>query len=718
MSIRKLLILLLLVSSGSVMMGQTITTDLDFSAAVPTQHRLNGFNLGPSLNEMFQPTPTTLGITDVCLGQNYVDYKINGQNAWNDLPSRTYQMRPATLRFPGGTGMNYYHLYEYTNGTYNPQNPTYAPGFGFQEKETSEFNSGDVIRKQYCRWDQEIVHSQQPGSPNFIYGFANFIESVEQRAATGNPASPENVVEVLYGVNLRAHFSTWDILGQFQKGDNLEPSDPNDHLNVANPNTKFELYYKETIDAIAYLKSRGVTVAGVEFGNELYFPRYTTTRGNVTATSYMDLAHIYTKRIKAVYPDMKVAVVTDPGNTAWNDTITSYSPAFYDAVVVHKYYNNDACITANNFCSGGCTTDVLNDRACRFDCGKCAFNEFTTIELPDFLNSSLNQLPADKKIWMTEWSAINPLNNADGNLNYMNTFLFASFVMEHLAEQLKFNATSGGRLEYSTHHRLGYNNQWSVVKKSMDEVNSVPRSHFYPYWFMVPLFKAEKAYHYNGVSLQNFADTSDVFLETFVTLDSQDYKGKVIVLFSNKTGSPLPLNIQTPPVVNFLGNPYDISTMGEASYLYSRDGAAGHLYDSFGETRFNGTIIDETNNRSLLVKFDSSIVTSQFVLPPFATGVIEIPFLDPTSVFEDDPQGLSSLRLYPNPATDLVYITGMNDLAPASIELFDLRGRIIRSSRLEGNESTDLSTEGLKPGLYFVRVTQGNLVNTLKLLKN
>lgn len=717
MSIRTLLIVLLLSSYGSVTMGQTIATDLDFSNAVPTFHRLNGFNMGPSMNEIFQPTVSTIPYLDRCTGAPKYELFINGQLPWNDLPSRTYNIHPSTLRFPGGTGSNYYHLYKYTNGTYDPQNPEYAPGFGFQEKETSEFQGGDIIRKQYCQYDQEIQMPSSFDNPNFIYGFSKFIEAVEQRAGSPNPASPEDVVDVLYGVNLRTHFSTWNILGQLQKGDNLDPSDLSDTLNVSNPSAKFELFYKETIDAITYLKSQDVNVVGVEFGNELYFPRYTTTRGNVTVKNYMDLAHIYTKRLKHVYPDLKVAVVTDPDNVAWHDSILNYSPAFYDALVVHKYYNNEACVSANNYCTGGCTTDVINDRTCRFDCGKCALNEFTSVELPDFLNDAVDQLPADKKIWMTEWSVVNQNNNADGNLNYLNTLLFASFVTEHLAEQLKFNASSNNRLEYSTHHRLGYNNQWSVVQMSIDAVNSTPRSHYYPYWFMVPLFKADKVYHFEGATLQNFTDTSDVFLETFVTLDSIDYRGKVMLLFSNKTGNSYPLNVQTPAVVNFLGNPYDIGTIGEASYLYSKDGAAGNLYDSFGRTRFNGAVIDESNNRSLLVKFDSAITTSQFELPPYSTGVIEIPFLDPTSVPEDGLKDKFSIRLYPNPAGDLLTVEGMDALYPASIELVDLHGRVIHSRLEDEVETLQLNTSDLSPGLYFVRVKQGDLVNTLKVLK-
>jgi hypothetical protein len=83
-------------------------------------------------------------------------------------------------------------------------------------------------------------------------------------------------------------------------------------------------------------------------------------------------------------------------------------------------------------------------------------------------------------------------------------------------------------------------------------------------------------------------------------------------------------------------------------------------------------------------------------------------------IFENGP--VSRLKLYPNPASGLVYLETLPDYQ--SIEIFDLSGRMISYCSLTGQkekvETFDLS--GFLPGVYLVKVNTNNGVIAEKLV--
>lgn len=73
--------------------------------------------------------------------------------------------------------------------------------------------------------------------------------------------------------------------------------------------------------------------------------------------------------------------------------------------------------------------------------------------------------------------------------------------------------------------------------------------------------------------------------------------------------------------------------------------------------------------------------------------------------------------LYPNPATDWVSITLKEDIPGNTWKLFiiDLEGRIVKSGTLN-SQKMKLNTDGLSPGVYFVRLIRGEKSYTRKLI--
>lgn len=88
--------------------------------------------------------------------------------------------------------------------------------------------------------------------------------------------------------------------------------------------------------------------------------------------------------------------------------------------------------------------------------------------------------------------------------------------------------------------------------------------------------------------------------------------------------------------------------------------------------------------------------------------------LGPVSVGE---QELTTAKIYPNPATDILYFDpGENEFSGVA-EIVDLAGNSLRSIRVAGQSSLNVSE--LMPGMYFVRFQSdtSGAVRTFKLLK-
>lgn len=78
---------------------------------------------------------------------------------------------------------------------------------------------------------------------------------------------------------------------------------------------------------------------------------------------------------------------------------------------------------------------------------------------------------------------------------------------------------------------------------------------------------------------------------------------------------------------------------------------------------------------------------------------------------------LSSFRLSPNPAQDVVRLEGIEGNEAAQIQLLDEQGRVVASLEMPAGETILRLPEHLTPGLYLLRYTSRGQVGVSKLLK-
>lgn len=79
------------------------------------------------------------------------------------------------------------------------------------------------------------------------------------------------------------------------------------------------------------------------------------------------------------------------------------------------------------------------------------------------------------------------------------------------------------------------------------------------------------------------------------------------------------------------------------------------------------------------------------------------------------------IKVYPNPASDYVWVDLKSDeIKDATIELYDLEGKLIYSSKLNLIEgSTKIDLHNLNSSQYILRISDntGNVLQTFKLIK-
>ena len=159
-----------------------------------------------------------------------------------------------------------------------------------------------------------------------------------------------------------------------------------------------------------------------------------------------------------------------------------------------------------------------------------------------------------------------------------------------------------------------------------------------------------------------------------------------------------------------------------------------HNFPAFGKleaavTRFN---LSDANGAGTI-----AILT--FTLRPTATGSLQLSFNDITAVLSSgfqmpvqavsipvtpisvglEESGNLNFSIYPNPATELVYISGLPIGKEVTISLFDGSGRLVQQSLLpSGNNSREISIAELPKGLYHLLMNDGEHIGSRRLIIN
>jgi hypothetical protein len=272
---------------------------------------------------------------------------------------------PAILRFPGGVDANYYHLDGPGYGFRLPPSggsPDQRPGGSSSEDNTKRIDSSDDHAAALDDMSAgSFTHPFDASYPNGENVIGSFIQLA---VSSGSP--------VLFTCNM------------------LDAS------------------YEENKAVLDSLLRGGVTLAGIELGNEFYLTRYRAKYPD--AQSYIATAKHYTAKLREDFPGIKIGAVAAPSAIMgeherqyraykdWNQALAAED--FYDAYIVH-YYIKD---TITTHCPGDTiTAERLLDAF-------ASYNEALQADLAFWTGPAMDGFRAlfpGKKMWLTEWSTTN-----------------------------------------------------------------------------------------------------------------------------------------------------------------------------------------------------------------------------------------------------------------------------------------------------------------------
>ena len=113
---------------------------------------------------------------------------------------------------------------------------------------------------------------------------------------------------------------------------------------------------------------------------------------------------------------------------------------------------------------------------------------------------------------------------------------------------------------------------------------------------------------------------------------------------------------------------------------------------------------DVGNTVANVAKFDSLLITAAA-----AEDLLGINDLDNSLV--------DAIKLYPNPANDVINLSASNKINLKKLEVLDVNGRIIKSTSLENITNKKINISELNSGLYLINIYSSEGMTTKKFIK-
>lgn len=718
-----------------------VAQDVNWNLPAPeyrvTSH-VNGLNMGGySYGLMAEQDPMKSDVTERCncfnLPVSSQRHEIISVEPSADMVEKSAKIKPGIIRFPGGTQANWYHLYEYGDDwLYDASNPTVARGLGIDYRESYAIEEGV---NQFCKEDARLQADE-----NYIDLFVQYINAM--KSTSDGPQS----VEVSFVVNLLKHFRFFNVgnCGRnyvtFQPWADYDPHERFDHsysdsLFGQRSIYRFELFYKETLDALDFIYQNTdmdtSDVIYVEMGNEYYFSNGINSAYGpmgMNASDYAYLVELYSQRLKTYFEgkvQIKVGVTSEP-NTVWQLQLIQRFDAdvdqdgrtFYDAidaVVLHEYLKDPKCDSIA----------LIGDR---FHCARAMMSDF--IHGPNHLLASVqnfNENFPGKNIWLTEW---NMVNGRDGELlSFINTILHAAFIQETLLELIRYNQDMGAAIEMAMHHRLGFDRQWSVLQMSDGVDTAVVRVGAHVFQFISELYQRDTTYALgdvltsNGVSVDPTQAVARAFYQPADHALQQD---RILIYFSNKHADDVPFALPNSLLDKNITAAAMSYIQGDALYSYGPSNTSKGRNEftlPSGETYFDeelNDLVDGQIHDAIDVTSHASVaVGEQERFPAYSVGVLTVDLETNLSTNHHDIRR-RTINVFPNPAQDQVAISVLlKSSEKFSASLQTLEGKVIWTDERTGQEGeykVNISLADVPAGVYLLRSQIGDEFGVNKLI--
>ncbi len=266
-------------------------------------------------------------------------------------------------------------------------------------------------------------------------------------SASGSIGNKENEADLTTKLNYRFYDKYVDLIKSngvdtkaFIELNIVTQSSNGKLLPIQNDQASINLSINENLSLLKDLASKGVNVAGVQLGTEIYLSAYRGVFKNVDA--YIARAKPVAKAIHNLYPNIAIVVpVANPNkqnsNTvdfanAWNDELAKNNKIdpWFDGILYYMSVDNYENI------EGECNSSQTNSQ---FDCFKKIVHKFTN-EFSSIVDGYSATFP-NEKTWIGQWNLDN--NGANPNIftgmSVANTIAHALYISDYITETIKYN---------------------------------------------------------------------------------------------------------------------------------------------------------------------------------------------------------------------------------------------------------------------------------------
>jgi len=141
-------------------------------------------------------------------------------------------------------------------------------------------------------------------------------------------------------------------------------------------------------------------------------------------------------------------------------------------------------------------------------------------------------------------------------------------------------------------------------------------------------------------------------------------------------------------------------------------------FEGFGSLRPSVTYVDSSSNFSTWYIFGDpaspaidTLSDTAFDHLPAIGQTINLDFnkTNALKVYSN-----STLKIYPNPVTDIIHIQGNKDFTSSSFQIISMEGKAVMQGKLAGN---DLNVDTLKTGNYIIRISSNHQTYLSRFIK-
>lgn len=159
----------------------------------------------------------------------------------------------------------------------------------------------------------------------------------------------------------------------------------------------------------------------------------------------------------------------------------------------------------------------------------------------------------------------------------------------------------------------------------------------------------------------------------------------------------------------------DLSNAIELSYLHCEHNNNLNFLNIANGNCSNLSLECNFNASDLCILVDVDIIEN---IPPEWSKDASASYSDNCTVSISDLSINKTIRCFPNPTKDVIYITGLsNDREEeVTLSIIDIKGTCLQSIKTNENGAFDISS--YDKGIYFIKITDINTSQTLRIIKN